>query len=98
MKKLKDILYGVSVESVKGSTNIDVHSVEFDSRNITPGSLFVAQKGLIVDGHTFITGAISDGALVIVCHDFPMETPEGVTFVQVDDKRSADSRAPAFPS
>ncbi len=89
MKKLKDILYGVSVESVKGSTNIDVHAVAFDSRKITSGSLFVAQKGLIVDGHTFISRAILDGAVSVVCEDFPNETPEGVTFVQVADANEA---------
>ena len=89
MKKLKDILYGVSVESVKGSTNIDIHAVEFDSRKISNGALFVAQKGLIVDGHTFISGAILDGATAIICQDFPKNTPEGVTFIQVNDANEA---------
>jgi len=82
-------LYGVSVESVKGSTNIDMHAVEFDSRKISKGSLFVAQKGLIVDGHTFISGAILDGATAIICQDFPKNTPEGVTFIQVNDANEA---------
>ncbi|MCP4884543.1 MAG: UDP-N-acetylmuramoyl-L-alanyl-D-glutamate--2,6-diaminopimelate ligase [Flavobacteriales bacterium] len=89
MKKLKDILYGVSVESVKGSTNIDISAVEFDSRKISEGSLFVAQKGLIVDGHTFISEVILDGATAIVCQDFPENTPEGVTFIQVGDANEA---------
>ena len=82
-------MYGVSVESVKGSTNIDIHAVEFDSRKISNGSLFVAQKGLIVDGHTFISGAILDGATAIICQDFPKNTPEGVTFIQVNDANEA---------
>lgn len=89
MKKLKDILYGVSVESVKGSTDIAIRGVAFDSRHIDSESLFVAQKGLVVDGHTFISGAISDGATAIICQDFPNETPEGVTFVQVEDSNEA---------
>ena len=89
MKKLKDILYGVSVESVKGSTEIVIQSVEFDSRNIASGSLFAAQKGLIVDGHTFIEGVIQDGAVAIICQDLPKEMPEGVTFVQVRDTNEA---------
>lgn len=82
-------MYGVSVESVKGSTNIDIHTVEFDSRKISEGSLFVAQKGLIVDGHTFISGVILEGATAVVCQDFPEDTPEGVTFVQVKDANEA---------
>lgn len=82
-------MYGVSVESVKGSTNIDIQAVEFDSRKISEGSLFVAQKGLIVDGHTFISGVILEGATAVVCQDFPEDTPEGVTFVQVKDSNEA---------
>jgi len=82
-------LYGVSVESVKGSTDIAIRGVAFDSRHIDSESLFVAQKGLVVDGHTFISGAISDGATAIICQDFPNETPEGVTFVQVEDSNEA---------
>ena len=89
MKKLKDILYGVSVESVKGSTDIDVQAVEFDSRNIVQGSLFVAQKGLLFDGHNFIAQAISKGATTVVFEDFPKETPQEVTFVQVADADEA---------
>jgi len=89
LKKLKDILYGVSVESVKGSTDISVAGVEFDSRKIVSDSLFVAQKGLLFDGHAFISTAISDGATAVVCQDFPEETPEGVTFVQVLDSNEA---------
>lgn len=82
-------MYGVSVESVKGSTNIDVQAVEFDSRNILQGSLFVAQKGLLFDGHDFIAQAISKGATTIVFEDFPKETPQEVTFVQVADADTA---------
>lgn len=89
MKKLKDILYGVSVESVKGSTDIDVRGIEFDSRNIDQGSLFVAQKGLLFDGHDFIAQAISKGATTVVFQDFPKETPQDVTFVQVADADEA---------
>ena len=89
MKKLKDILYGVSVESVKGSTDIEVQAVEFDSRNIVQGSLFVAQKGLLFDGHAFIAQAISQGATTVVFQDFPEDTQQGVTFVQVADADKA---------
>ncbi len=89
MKKIKDILYGVSVESIKGSTDISVIGLEFDSRKIESASLFIAQKGLLFDGHAFIETAIADGATAIVCQDFPDETPEGVTFVKVLDSNEA---------
>ena len=82
-------MYGVSVESIKGSTDICVAGIEFDSRKIETASLFVAQKGLLFDGHAFIKTAIIDGATAIVCQDFPDETPEGITFIQVLDSNEA---------
>lgn len=89
MKKLKDILYGVSVESVKGTTDKEVGAVEFDSRMVTKDSVFVAQKGLLFDGHEFIDRAISQGAVSVICQQFPDHTPDGVTFVQVADTNLA---------
>ena len=82
-------MYGVSVESVKGSTDISIAAVEFDSRKVASDTLFVAQKGLLFDGHTFITAAIELGASVIICQDLPVEMPDGITFVQVIDANEA---------
>lgn len=82
-------MYGVSVESIKGSTDISVIGLEFDSRKIESASLFIAQKGLLFDGHAFIETAIANGATAIVCQDFPDETQEGVTFVKVLDSNEA---------
>ena len=45
MRLLKDIIYEVRIEEVKGDTNIAVESISFDSREINNLSLFVAVKG-----------------------------------------------------
>ncbi|MBC2680916.1 UDP-N-acetylmuramoyl-tripeptide--D-alanyl-D-alanine ligase [Corynebacterium anserum] len=48
--------------------------VEFDSRAITPGSIFMALPGARVDGHAFCEGALRNGAgLLLVGH--PVEEP-----------------------
>jgi UDP-N-acetylmuramoyl-L-alanyl-D-glutamate--2,6-diaminopimelate ligase len=52
------------------------------------GSLFVAVKGYAADGHRFITKAIEQGAVVIVCQDMPTQQ-EGVTYVQTADSSEA---------
>ena len=39
--------------------------VEFDSRRITPGSVFLALPGARVDGHDFAAGAAADGAALV---------------------------------
>ena len=79
---LKDILFGVSLQSITGDRELSVSSVEFDSRKVKKGSMFVAVKGLTVDGHEYIDQAIEKGALVIVCERMPEEPQEGITYVQ----------------
>ena len=63
---LQDLLYKVNLESVLGSTNIEITDIQFDSRKIAKNNLFVAISGIISNGHKFISNAISDGAIAIV--------------------------------
>jgi UDP-N-acetylmuramoyl-L-alanyl-D-glutamate--2,6-diaminopimelate ligase len=85
MKLLSDILYKVRLEEVVGSTHMAITSVEFDSRKVKKGSLFIATKGNAVDGHTFIQKAIDLGAIAIVCEEIPANRNEQVTYVKVAD-------------
>ena len=85
MKLLKDILYKVSVNAVYGDTNVKVTQVDFDSRKVVKDSLFVAQKGISVDGHLYIDKAISLGATTIICEELPIRLETNITFIQVED-------------
>ena len=89
MKNLKDILYKVSIEEVVGSTDVAVNSIVFDSRKTTNNDVFVAQKGVVADGHLFIDKAISLGATVVVCEETPLEKEDKVTYVKVKDSNIA---------
>jgi UDP-N-acetylmuramoyl-L-alanyl-D-glutamate--2,6-diaminopimelate ligase len=86
---LKDILYKVSIEAVKGVTDIKIGKIEFDSRKITSGDVFVAIRGSVSNGHDFIEKAIGLGATAVVCDTIPQEIAPGVTYVQVRDTNSA---------
>ena len=66
-----------------------VYQLVFDSRKIQSNDVFIAQKGVAVDGHLFIDKAISLGATTIVCETLPEVKKEGVTFVQVEDANLA---------
>ena len=66
-----------------------VAAIEFDSRLVKPLGAFVAQKGLVFDGHKFIDTAIELGAIVIVCEDLPSKLNENITYVQVKDSNEA---------
>ena len=86
---LKDILYKVAIEAVKGSTEIAVNKIEFDSRKIQENDVFVAIRGTVSDGHDFIEKAINLGAVVIVCDTLPEVIITGITYIQVKDTNSA---------
>jgi murE/murF fusion protein len=51
---------------VIGDVNIDVRAVQDDSRRVGPGDVFVAVRGLRVDGHAFVGQAIAQGAVAVV--------------------------------
>jgi UDP-N-acetylmuramoyl-L-alanyl-D-glutamate--2,6-diaminopimelate ligase len=86
---LKEIVYKVAIEAVKGSTEIAVNKIEFDSRRIETNDVFVAIRGTISNGHDFIEKAISLGATAIVCDTLPEVTVAGITYIQVKDTNSA---------
>ena len=89
MSILKDILYKVAIEAVKGSTEITIGKIDFDSRKIAQNDLFVAIRGTISDGHEFIAKAIELGATAIVCDTLPETITEGITYIQVKDTNTA---------
>ncbi|MFA8435600.1 MAG: UDP-N-acetylmuramoyl-L-alanyl-D-glutamate--2,6-diaminopimelate ligase [Marinifilaceae bacterium] len=85
VKKLRNILEGLKILTIKGESDVAVNAIQFDSRVVEPGDLFVAQRGTHVDGHQFIGKAIEQGARVVVCEEFPEVMPENVSYVLVDD-------------
>jgi len=89
MNRLKEILHKVDVVNLYGSKDCVVSQVAFDSRKVTQGTLFVAQKGVTVDGHAYIQKAIDLGAKVIVCEELPSDVNGMVTYVQVKDSNIA---------
>jgi UDP-N-acetylmuramoyl-L-alanyl-D-glutamate--2,6-diaminopimelate ligase len=89
VKILKDILYKVAIEAVKGSTDIAINKMDFDSRKIGANDVFIAIRGSISDGHDFIEKAIEQGAVTVICDTFPKDIAKGITYVQVKDTNSA---------
>ncbi len=89
MMQLKDILYRVGIEAVKGATDIAIHKLEFDSRKIEFNDVFVAIAGVQSDGHDFIETAVNQGAIAVICTKFPALIVNGVTYVQVKDTNAA---------
>ena len=89
MKLLREILYKVEIDSVIGNTSLSINKIEFDSRLISDGDMYIAISGVNVDGHGFISEAIQNGANCIVCEKTPENKTDGVVYVNVKSSRKA---------
>lgn len=89
MKILKDILYGVPLNKVIGSTSQEVEHICFDSRKVIPGALFVAIRGTESDGHAFIDKAIDLGATSIICEEYPSTIRQEINYFLVENSAKA---------
>lgn len=93
MKTLKEILQDVSVVKITGHDSTPIEKITFDSRQVTPGTCFVAQRGSNNDGHQFISQALAAGATVIVAECPPSGEEEVAlgerVWVHVPDTRVA---------
>src|SRR5690606_29927948 len=78
---LKDILYKVKIDAVYGKTDTHINAIHFDSRKVSLDDAFVAIPGTAVDGHDFISKAIENGAIAIICENLPEELINGVTYI-----------------
>ena len=87
MSSLKDILYKAPIEQVVGSTHVVITDIHFDSRKVQLNDAFVAIKGTQSDGHDFITKAVEQGALAIICQELPEQLINGVTYVVVENSQ-----------
>ena len=83
--KLKDLVSGLKVLEVKGDMERDIQGVNIDSRQIGANHLFIAVKGTVADGHSYIGKAIELGAVAVVCEDMPADINESVTYIKVEN-------------
>ncbi len=75
--------------SIKYGEDTNILGIAFDSRKVEKGFLFVAVKGVFVDGHDFIGSAIKKGAVAILCETIPQSRVEGVVYIVSSDSKTA---------
>ena len=84
--KLKHLLTNIPVLEITADPELEIENVYYDSRKVTPGSLFVAVSGFAADGNRFIPMALSKGAVAVVT----AKKPEGdVPYILVESDRMA---------
>jgi len=87
--KLKKIIAELEGLEITGSTDLELSGMNFDSRKVVPGDLFVAIRGTGSDGHEFIPQALSAGALAILSEEEPLKGHEDITWIRSGHARES---------
>ncbi|MDE7133207.1 MAG: UDP-N-acetylmuramoyl-L-alanyl-D-glutamate--2,6-diaminopimelate ligase [Lachnospiraceae bacterium] len=90
MAVLRDLLAEIEYECIKGTLDREVADIIYDSRKVTPGSMFICITGAIQDGHGYAAAAVQAGASVLMVEK-EVELPEeaDVTVIRVRDTHYA---------
>ena len=87
---LKELLRGVTYTEKRGSAEIEISGLTYDSRTAGEGYCFFAVAGTVVDGHNYIAKAVASGAKAVICQHIPEEVANlNCTFVVVEDSNLA---------
>lgn len=87
--QLIELLKRIPVLEIQGNENREISQLVFDSRKVTESSLYIAVRGTVADGHSFIASSVEKGAKAIVCEEFPENLDERITYVKVKDSSKA---------
>jgi len=94
--KLRQLLQSLSTLEVEGSLDREITGLAYDSRRVTPGTVFVALKGQNTDGHMYINDAIDRGAAAIICERNGFSTTRTTKIVVSDARETMGHAARAF--
>ena len=86
---LEKILKTLDYEVISGEINKEIKKINYDSRKVENGDLFVCIKGFASDGHKFASQAKEKGAVCIVCEDNIDINTDDITVIKVNDTRKA---------
>jgi len=86
---LTELLQHVILLKTIGEMELNIQNIQFDSRKVETGSVFVATRGTSSDGHEYIPMAIEKGALAIVCEELPGEIKQNITYIVVEKSSDA---------
>ncbi|MEP6926554.1 MAG: UDP-N-acetylmuramoyl-L-alanyl-D-glutamate--2,6-diaminopimelate ligase [Ginsengibacter sp.] len=89
MALLQQILYKVNILSLVGPQVTEINDVHTNSREVKPGGCFIAVKGLLTDGHSFIDTAIANGASAIICEVLPDKPNDKIQYIVVENSAVA---------
>lgn len=89
---LSRLLLGLPHQNSSPGYDPEILSITDDSRRVRPGSLFVAVRGAVQDGHIYIDKALEAGAAAILCEELPSSPSSQHCYITVADSREALGR------
>jgi UDP-N-acetylmuramoyl-L-alanyl-D-glutamate--2,6-diaminopimelate ligase len=82
--KLTELFSGAEIATIGGSDQVEIRSIAYDSRKVTPGALFFALKGEKEDGNKYVRSALERGAVAVASEDArPAHVPAEIAWVQM---------------
>ncbi len=95
-KTVSSLLDHIAHISCHGSQDTVIDRVTLDSRQIVQNTLFIAQRGETVDGHSYIPQAVDQGATVVVCEYLPDSLEDHIAYIIVSDSHAAAGNIAAW--
>ena len=83
--RVADVVAGIPYQCEDDLEAVTATSITADSREVQPGAIFVAVKGLSSDGHAFLDQAVSSGAVAVVVSQISASHDLGVPVVAVEN-------------
>lgn len=83
---MENLLKGLEYKILQKGRDENFTGIEYDSRKIKDGNIFVALEGAVVDGHDYIDKAIELGAKCIIVSK-EVQYKEGITYILIHDLR-----------
>ena len=87
--KLQHLIEAIGPCTVKGPADKEITSLTADSRKAAAGGMFVAVRGVTVDGHTFIPSLAGSGVAAYVVETLPDTLEPEATYIVTDDSARA---------
>src|SRR5579859_8103189 len=81
---LKELFSGTEISAVRAPDGVEIRAIAYDSRKVTPGTLFFALQGEKDDGNRYVPDALKRGAVAIASEQArPSGIAEDVAWIEI---------------
>jgi UDP-N-acetylmuramoyl-L-alanyl-D-glutamate--2,6-diaminopimelate ligase len=88
--RLAKLLRGIETRVTAVYGDLEISEIAYDSRQVKPGTLFVAIRGEMTDGNKYVNEAAGRGAAAVISEqEKPGALPPEFPWIQVEDARKA---------